>query len=169
VTARRTFAAVDARPRIERLQGDLNAALREIQRNGNDQVVRSEWERSDELLDRMRGVRTDATSGRAVPDELLGLAHQLQVQMSRVEELMGPDARNADSISRLGDLAYAFHHEMHDGRLSYAEAQDRVETASRALERAEADVRRTGARGDLQSQWRDVHATVERMRSLMGV
>ena len=173
VVGRRTFAAVDHRPHLRRLQADLNAALREIRRAGSDEALIAEWEWSDGLLERMQDLETrgvvQTPSNRAVPEGLLGLSHDLHVQMMKAEELAKASGRGGDAFTRLGDLAYAFHHEMHDGRLSHAEAQDRVESALRGLDRAEAELRRGTMPGELQQQWREVRATVEKMRSLMGV
>jgi hypothetical protein len=169
VAARRTDA--DRRPRLQRLQSDLNAALREIRRQGADEAVLSEWEWADGLIERMGAVgRLDPsnTSNRAVPDGLLGLAHDLHVQMMKAEELARSAGRGGDAFARLGDQAYAFHHEMHDGKLSYAEAQDRVETTLRGYRNADVEVRRGGA-PELQQQWREIAATLEKMRALMGV
>jgi hypothetical protein len=168
VAGRRTFASVDYRPHLQRLQSDLNASLREIRRQGNTEAAMTEWEWADGLLERMSSVGRVGTSSKAVPDELLGLAHELHVQMMKAEELARASGRTGDNFARLGDQAYAFHHEMHDGRLSYGEAQDRVESAMRTFRNADGEVRRPGASAELQQQWRQVAATIERMRALMG-
>jgi hypothetical protein len=162
---------LDRRPRVQRLQSDLNSALREIRRQGSDEAVLSEWEWADGLLERMSAVGRlgpSNTSNRAVPDGLLGLSHDLHVQMMKAEELARAAGRGGDAFARLGDQAYAFHHEMHDGKLSYTEAQDRVETALRSYRNADVEVRRGGA-PELQQQWREIAATLEKMRALMGV
>ena len=169
VAGRRTFA-VDYRPHLQRLQSDLNAALREIRRQGGtgSDAAMTEWEWADGLLERMGSVGRAGSSSRAVPDELLGLAHELHVQMMKAEELARASGRTGDNFARLGDQAYAFHHEMHDGRLSYGEAQDRVESAMRTFRSADGEIRRPGVSAELQQQWRQVAATIERMRALMG-
>lgn len=167
VAGRRTVA--DHRPHLQRLQSDLNAALREIRRQGGNEELMNEWEWADGLLGRMSDVGKLSASTRVVPNELLGLSHELHVQMMKAEELARAANRGGEAFARLGDQAYALHHEMHDGRLSYSEAQDRVELTLRRFRNAEGEIRRAGVPAELQEQWRQIAATLEKMRALMGV
>ena len=166
----RRGVAFDHRPQVQRLQADLNASLRELRRAGADEQAMSEWEWADGLLERMAAVnRTGSGVARVVPQELLGLSHELHVQMIKAEELAKAAGRGGDAFNRLGDQAYALHHEMHDGRLSYMEAQDRVEAALRTFQRAEGELGPGSASAELRNHWVNVRATLEKMRSLMDV
>jgi hypothetical protein len=159
---------IDIRPHVQRLQGDLNAALRELRRQRADEATFAEWEWADGLLERMSDVGR-ASVTRAVPNELLGLAHELHVQTMKAEEFAKAAGRSGPNLARLGDHAYTFHHEMHDGRLSWLEAQDRVELALRTFQRADAEVRAGAASAELRAEWTNVQATLQKMRTLMGV
>jgi hypothetical protein len=98
------------------------------------------------------------------PDELLGLSHDLHVHLMKAEELE-PTSRPSVAFTRLGDLAYAFHHEMHDGTPSEADVRDRVDEILRTFAQAERDRNRTGLSAELQNEWREIGRIVDRLRN----
>ena len=165
---RETWAAVDRRPQIERLQGDLNAALREIRRLGADDTLTREWEWCDGVLDRLRQVGTLSAANEDAPSELLGLAHDLQVRLSRAEEVARGQADGLAAFARLGDEAYAFHHEMHDGRLSYADTRNRVENIVRDYRRADQELSGRRLSPEVRAEWQAVRAIIEKMQTVTG-
>jgi hypothetical protein len=91
------------------------------------------------------------------------------VHMMKAEELAGGPRTDLPVFTRLNDLAYAFHHEMHDQRPSATEARARVESIVRDFGRADQEIRRVRGSAELQAEWREVARLVERMRVLMSL
>jgi hypothetical protein len=161
-------------------RGSADAALREPVRTAlatvddiEQQAARVEGvgkadARSSGLRDEdERGRATIA--GRETSDALLGLAHDLQVRMSRVQELARGQGGEADALTTLGDEAYAFHHALHDGRLSYSESGDRVLNIARAYRRADEEMVRRRVSPELRAEWQAIGTIVEKMESQTGL
>lgn len=157
---------IESRDTADRLDAPVRAALSALDRlerqaaalgyQSGKAAARVELPRQGDTDDPVREPAPFA------PTELLGLSHDLHVHVMKAEEL-DPTARPSSAFTRLGDLAYAFHHEMHDGTLSETDARNRVDEIVRTFGRT-GDRNRSGLSVAAQNEWREIARLVDRLR-----